>query len=114
MNANSKPPSSGLPSVLVERRNQAQQFIENQQSGNNWKASAETTLVSFAQIRSGMCRWPIGDPHNLETFRFCGSVCAAEVSYCETHRNMAHTPSRAKAAPPTRLGLAYMLTKAVG
>ncbi len=99
MEQNRNTPANPL-SILTERRNQAQQFMENQQRGDNWKASAASTLVPFSQIRNGLCRWPIGDPHNLETFRFCGCPCAAEMSYCTTHRDMAHTSNKPKTAQP--------------
>jgi hypothetical protein len=31
------------------------------------------------------CRWPHGDPRNLETFRFCGAVTEEGHSYCRVH-----------------------------
>jgi hypothetical protein len=49
--------------------------------------------VKFMELRPSMCRWPIGDPQHL-AFRFCGSACPSEVSYCKTHNAIAHASNR--------------------
>jgi hypothetical protein len=50
--------------------------------------------VKFMELRPSMCRWPIGDPQHFETFRFCGSACRPEASYCKMHSAIAHPSSR--------------------
>jgi hypothetical protein len=55
---------------------------------------ADTFPVKFIELHSSMCRWPIGDPQNFETFRFCGSFCATDESYCKAHTAIAHAASR--------------------
>lgn len=45
--------------------------------------------LTLMELRSGVCRWPFGDPREPETFRFCGAPCDAARSYCECHRNVA-------------------------
>ena len=39
----------------------------------------------------------VGDPRDLETFRYCGAPCEIERSYCDCHRRMA------VATPTTRV-----------
>lgn len=40
--------------------------------------------VTFAQLELHHCRWPIGDPRQLD-FRFCGCKRVAGKPYCEDH-----------------------------
>jgi hypothetical protein len=35
------------------------------------------------------CRWPIGNPHDLATFRYCGEP-ASSGSYCQRHTRLAY------------------------
>jgi hypothetical protein len=79
-------------SGLRGSRAAAPQAIVNQKS----RDSSAPVLVSvkFMQLRQSMCRWPIGDPQHFETFRFCGSACPPETSYCKTHNAIAHPSSR--------------------
>jgi GcrA cell cycle regulator len=44
--------------------------------------------VTFAALAKNHCRWPLGDPSNLDTFRFCGEAKAGDGPYCECHRQM--------------------------
>jgi hypothetical protein len=63
--------------------------------------------VRFMELRNGMCRWPIGDSHHLETFRFCGCVCSSEAIYCDAHKKLSLAPSRAKSLPMSRSLLSF-------
>jgi hypothetical protein len=56
--------------------------------------------VKFMELRPRMCRWPIGDPQQFETFRFCGSACPSKASYCKTHNAIAHPSSRMGTSRP--------------
>ncbi len=48
---------------------------------------AASVPVKFVELRPSMCRWPIGDPKHIETFRFCGSACSSEDIYWQSaHR----------------------------
>lgn len=87
-------------SLLVQRQNAAQQSMVNQERSDNWSMLPGSAPVKFMNHWNGMCRWPIGDPHHLETFRFCGCDCPAEASYCEAHRKMAFAPNRVRPAQP--------------
>lgn len=49
--------------------------------------------VQFVDLREGMCKWPIGDPHSSE-FRFCGAKASAGVVYCGYHAQIAYEPSQ--------------------
>lgn len=53
--------------------------------------------VSIEDIGYGMCRWPHGDPGNLETFHFCGHRAELASPYCPYHtrRSVSVTSTRA-------------------
>ena len=42
-------------------------------------------LVSFFDVEHHHCRWPIGDPKCLLTFRFCGADRFGKMPYCKFH-----------------------------
>ena len=44
----------------------------------------KTNVVSMAQLRPGMCVWPIGDPAT-DDFYFCGAEAMEGRPYCEEH-----------------------------
>ncbi len=97
-----QPKAAEPKNILAEREDAAQNFIGAQQRGDNWKPLPNSKPVIFMDLRNGMCRWPIGDPHHLESFRFCGVACATEATYCDTHKAMAISPARARGAPAGR------------
>ncbi len=72
-----------VPHVMVNRKRR-----------DSWAPVAMPLPVKFMELRPSMCRWPIGDPQHSETFRFCGSACPSEASYCKTHNTIAHASSR--------------------
>lgn len=41
--------------------------------------------VTIADLEHWMCRWPNGDPRDLEAFRYCGGRSLAGRSYCAGH-----------------------------
>lgn len=74
--------------------------------------------VSLLDIGHGQCRWPLGNPRDVEGFRFCGAGISAG-SYCRSHAALAYiraerrTPAevqraRADAARKTREILGWM------
>ena len=36
------------------------------------------------------CRWPIGNPRDLTTFRYCGEAAPCDGSYCKRHARLAY------------------------
>lgn len=62
---------------------------------------ADTVVVDFVPEAPGlattetlgrhMCKWPIGDP-SLDSFTYCGRRAAG--SYCDDHRQVAHSPAK--------------------
>jgi hypothetical protein len=92
-------PDGGL---MQARQDAARHYMSNQEHGNNWKPLLASVPVSFMNLRTGMCRWPIGNPHHLETFRFCGSACSPEAVYCEAHKTLAVAPNRVSTLPTNR------------
>ena len=77
-------------------------FQTRQEHSNSWKPLLGSTPVMFMALHAGMCRWPIGDPHDFEKFRFCGFSCSSETNYCETHKKLASAPTRARTIPLSR------------
>ena len=47
--------------------------------------------TSFADIKDGLCRWPLGEPEDLD-FKFCGRKCAEGMIYCTEHHSIAYQP----------------------
>ena len=47
--------------------------------------------TSFADIKDGLCRWPLGEPEDLD-FKFCGRKCAEGIIYCTEHHSLAYQP----------------------
>jgi GcrA cell cycle regulator len=45
--------------------------------------------LTIADLTASSCRWPNGDPRNLETFRYCGKA-AQGGPYCERHSRLAY------------------------
>lgn len=59
--------------------------------------------VTLLQLTAHTCRWPIGDPAKLDTFRFCGAEPHSKKPYCLRHCRMAYVrPTR----PETRAAVA--------
>ena len=54
----------------------APQLVINRELLNKSGPLAASVRVKFMELRPSMCRWPIGDPKHIETFRFCGSACS--------------------------------------
>ena len=47
--------------------------------------------TTFADIKDGLCRWPLGEPEDLD-FKFCGRKCAEGMIYCTEHHSLAYQP----------------------
>lgn len=50
---------------------------------------AGPNAVSFFDAQRCHCRWPYGDPRDLESFRFCGETALEDRPYCAGH-NLKH------------------------
>ena len=74
--------------------------MANQERSN--KPLPASVPVSFMELRNGMCRWPIGDPHDFDSFRFCGCPRSSAAIYCETHMTLAFVASRPRMLPTRR------------
>src|ERR1700687_117096 len=72
----------------------APQLVINRERLNKSGPLAASVPVKFMELRPSMCRWPIGDPKHIETFRFCGSACSSGDIYCNAHNAKAHAPNR--------------------
>jgi GcrA cell cycle regulator len=90
----SRPAASG--ELLQTRQDAASQNMASQERSNKWKPLPASVPVRFMELRNSMCRWPIGDPHDFDSFRFCGCRRSCEAIYCETHMTLAFVPQRRK------------------
>jgi hypothetical protein len=52
-----------------------------------WLPLPTSEPVAFVDHRAGRCKWPLGDPLDLDVFRFCGAV-SGEASYCAGHAEL--------------------------
>ena len=75
-------------------REDAPQLMIDRERRNKSGPLAASVRVKFMELRPSMCRWPIGDPKHIETFRFCGSACSSGAIYCKAHNAKAHAPNR--------------------
>ncbi|HZZ21783.1 MAG TPA: GcrA family cell cycle regulator [Roseiarcus sp.] len=85
----------------------ALQLVTNRERRNKSGPLAASVQVKFMELRPSMCRWPIGDPKQIETFRFCGSACSAGAIYCKAHAAKAHAPNRPRTPRTTRFQLQH-------
>lgn len=58
----------------------------------------EMRLVTIADLGARDCRWPLGDPGDLETFRYCGNRAGEGDSYCLHHFQVAYSSASAARA----------------
>jgi hypothetical protein len=80
--------------VLAQRQDAATQFIGAQAVSAKWTTLPGSRPVRLAEVRANMCRWPIGDPQQFDTFRFCGCRRLLGDSYCADHKKMAFAPAK--------------------
>jgi hypothetical protein len=53
--------------------------------------------LTVVDLTEGTCRWPTGNPRDLNTFRYCGGA-AHSGPYCERHAKLAYMPRLPRAA----------------
>ncbi|MBI1238657.1 MAG: GcrA cell cycle regulator [Alphaproteobacteria bacterium] len=58
--------------------------------------TAEGGNITVANISRNQCKWPIGDPSDSDSFRFCGHGARAGSPYCEAHSRMAFQPMQSR------------------
>ena len=47
--------------------------------------------IVFQDIRDGLCRWPLGEPEDIN-FKFCGRNTKEGIVYCQSHYKQAYQP----------------------
>lgn len=52
-------------------------------------------LIGVLQLGSNMCKWPIGDPGDVD-FGFCGAGCTSGAVYCTEHAAIAFQPAMSR------------------
>jgi hypothetical protein len=53
--------------------------------------------LTVVDLTEGTCRWPTGNPRDLNTFRYCGAA-AHSGPYCDRHARLAYMPRLPRAA----------------
>ena len=53
--------------------------------------------LTVVDLTDGTCRWPTGNPRDLNTFRYCGGA-ADSGPYCARHAQLAYLPRLPRAA----------------
>jgi GcrA cell cycle regulator len=53
--------------------------------------------ITVVDLTESTCRWPTGNPRDLNTFRYCGGA-AGGGPYCERHAQLAYLPRLQRAA----------------
>jgi hypothetical protein len=86
--------------VVAARQDAALNFMGAQAVSPKWQTLPGSRPVRLAELRTSMCRWPIGDPQQHDAFRFCGGDCLSGDSYCAAHKKMAFAPSKAARSMP--------------
>ena len=92
---------------VSSRREAAPKLMINRKLRSNSGPFAPSVRVKFMELRPSMCRWPIGDPKHIETFRFCGSACSSRAIYCKAHTAKAHAPIRPRTPRTTNFQLQH-------
>jgi hypothetical protein len=86
---------------VSSRRAAAPQLVIGRERSNKSGPLAASVRVKFMELQTSMCRWPIGDPKHIETFRFCGSACSSGAIYCKAHNAEAHASNRPRTLSTT-------------
>jgi hypothetical protein len=53
--------------------------------------------LTVVDLTEAACRWPTGNPRDLNTFRYCGATVHSG-PYCERHAQLAYMPRLPRAA----------------
>lgn len=83
------------PVALFVKPTKAAPHIESPKAQTRLCVSSPVTI---AELRDGMCSWPLGDPM-LDSFRYCGGPASSSGPYCVGHARLAYQPTgRARAS----------------
>ncbi len=88
----------GRPSPIKPGRIQSKVIIEKkiqkEKQANLPKETIQkikkTSGISLLDLKSNQCKWPNGDPQDLD-FSFCGKPAVEGKPYCEEHCAIAYT-----------------------
>lgn len=50
--------------------------------------------VFIWELERAHCRWPLGDPRDIDDFRYCGAPRKETGAYCAGHARMAYEPRK--------------------
>jgi GcrA cell cycle regulator len=65
------------------------------------KPVREGEIIGVLQLGPNMCKWPIGDPGDVD-FGFCGGHASSSAVYCEEHAAIAFQPAMSRRPGVTR------------
>lgn len=46
--------------------------------------------VTIGELKDSMCKWPLGDPSDFKSFRYCGSPAPGDAPYCVHHARISY------------------------
>ena len=69
--------------------------VDSEQATSDEDGDATLTLaivkgITLTDLTLLSCRWPIGNPRDLTTFRYCGEAAPCGGSYCKRHARLAY------------------------
>ena len=64
-------------------------------------SAAPNDAIELVAAEFGDCRWPFGDPKDLNAFRFCGHT-VTQGAYCAVHARLAYLPAKKMTVGPMR------------
>ena len=82
---------SKVSSVSIVRRKKMPAHRNSKIIELTTSVSEPMNPISFAGIKDGLCRWPLGEPEDLD-FKFCGRSSNDGVVYCDEHHSLAYQP----------------------
>jgi hypothetical protein len=58
----------------------------------------DSRFLLLWDVKHGQCRFGLGDPLDIEAFRFCAAPTVGESSWCRHHMALVYTPGERRRA----------------
>ncbi len=96
--------------IVLPENHQTEQMMRTRGFTGTWGGPAEqypeiaefetipdASKVTFAELESGMCKWPSDAPEDVDgSHVFCGTKSALGKPYCQFHIRMAYEPPKGR------------------
>lgn len=77
------------------------------------KPAPDSRFVALWDVKHGQCRYGLGDPLDIEAFRFCAAPTVGELSWCRHHMALVYTSGERRKAALRRVEEATHAASAV-